>query len=689
VCGELIARGRGCSLMLLGTARPEFTPPWRSRAWLTTLSVGPLADDEIRAMIAALGDGRTLPDPVLDRVVGEADGIPLYAEEVGRTALEAGLAGEGDGSAVGIPTTLQGSLMARLDRLSAAKRVAQQAAVIGREFSYELLFEVAGLEEAVLRGGLDRLVETELVFQHGAPPRATYTFKHALIQDAAYQSLLKRTRRELHRRIAQALEARLDDEGKASPEAVARHYEAAEETAAAVANYRRAADLAAHQSAFLEAIAHYRRAIALLGELPEGPDRDEEEVDVQLGLGSSIIATRSYADPEIATAYERARELCEGLGDDAKVASALAGLSIYYLNRGQLDVGTELAERVLEVGDALGDDALQLLGHVQLALPFICRAAFAEAQQHARAAIEIYSPERHHGIAFRFGTDQGVAARCFEGWSLFGLGQLDRATDSMRSAVELARRLGHPFSTAYALLFETTMHWVRGDAEAQRESSQAVLAIAEEQGFEYWTGLGHVFLGNELALRTGDPAALPPIINGSMVAGATGNVLCSTPVLASVAEAQAAVGELNDAMGTLDGALAVSDQTGQPWWDAELHRLKAEMLLVAAGDEPDAATVGRAERRLEKALEIAREQDFPVHELRAATAQGRLLAARGEPERAIALVRPLYEAFDEGFAAAPLARARELLQELGVAVPPPGGADGGAPDQPSSKPSVA
>jgi class 3 adenylate cyclase/tetratricopeptide (TPR) repeat protein len=700
--GELLGQARGAELMLIGTARPEFSAPWGGRPNLTVLSVSPFSEAECRVMVSRISGERQLPGEVLERIVSETGGIPLFAEEVGRMVLESGLLVERGDSLelqaplveLDIPMTLRGSLMARLDRLSAAKGVAQLAAVAGREFSYALLQEVAELDDATLRAGLDRLVENELLFEQGDPAGPTYTFKHALIQDAAYQSLLKRTRVKLHERIADALARRLDDDPLVVSEAVARHYEAAERIEPAVANYRRAAEETAERSGFAESLGHLGKAIELLGRLPESRQRDEVEVEMQLALGSAIIATRSYADAGIEAAYERALRLCQGLGDDAKVAHALAGLSIFYLNRGQLELGAELAERVLEIGQLDDDDELRLLGHVQFALSHILQARFAVGLEHAERATAIYDRERHHQIAYRFGTDHGVVAHCFAGWSLMGLGYLDQALERMRTAVELAESLGHPFSLAYALTFQISVLWVRGDADGQRETAARVIAIAEEQGFDLWTGIGHVYSATERAIRTGEESAIPEIIEGSLVAGETGNRGASTPIFAAVAEAQRAVGQLDEALGTVDAALVMSTEIAQPWWDSHLRRLKGELMLERAAGDLDAATSALAEEELETALSIAREQSSPVHELRAATRLAQRMLERGEREAAAALLEPVYAGFSEGFSTVPLAEAREMLSELGAEpAPPPPRAPGAAvpatADQAGSKPSPA
>jgi class 3 adenylate cyclase/predicted ATPase len=679
--GELIAQGRGASLLLIGSARSEFEAPWGARPNLTVLSLSPFPEPELRQIVSTVGGERDLPAELVERIVAESGGIPLYAEEIGRMVLGSGAVAEGSGgleltapmAELDIPTTLQGSLMARLDQLSSAKHVAQLAAVIGREFGYELLEEVADVGAAALREGLDRLVESELLFQQGNPPRAAYTFKHALIQDAAYQSLLKRTRRRLHERIADALERQLGEDPLALPEVVARHYEAAERPDAAVANYHRAADEAARHSGFREAIAHLHRAIELLAQLPDSDERDRREVEMQLALGSAIIATSSYADPAIEEAYDRALQLCERLGDDKQVAEALAGLSIFYLNRGNLERGGELAERVLEVGQLDDDDELRLLGHIQSALPHILRAEFEIALAHAERAHALYDPERHRSIAFRFGTDHGVVAHCFAGWSLNGLGFIDQALVRMRRGVELAREVAHPFSLAYALLFEAQCHWIREDWARLAATAESLTALSEEQGFDLWTGLGHVYLGLARATRTGDPAGLHEVLEGSLVAGREGNLAGSTAILGAVAQAQRAVGDPDGALGTIEAALAVSAETGQPWWDADLYRLKGELLLGAGNGESASADEGGAE--LQRAIQTAREQRFLIHELRAATSFARLLAERGEIERAASLLLEPYARLTEGLATTPVADARALLEELGVEPPQPAPAE--------------
>jgi tetratricopeptide (TPR) repeat protein len=545
----------------------------------------------------------------------------LLRERGGRLELVAPL------EELGVPMTLQGSLMARLDRLNEAKRVAQRAAVIGREFDYRLLEETAGLHADALRRGLGRLVEGGLLFQTGAPPDATYTFRHVLIQEAAYESLLLRTRRALHARVAEALERSFPGAAAAAPERVARHFEAAGRAAAAVERYQRAAAQAAERSAHREASEHLRRAIALLPELPDDAEHEALEVDLQVALGSQAMAIHSYAHPDVEAAYERARELCEALGQGLRTAEALIGLSIFYSNQGHVERGAELAQRVLEVARQEGDARLELLARIQLALPRYHQGCFAEALEHCDRAAAIYDRERDHEIALRFGTDHGVAAHAFAAWSLWQLGRSDEALERLERATALARELGRPFDLAFSLFFETVLHWFRGDAEAESAAAERLAELADEQEFEFWLGLGRLFTAAVRARATGDPGTLDQLLEGAALAVKSGSRVGGSAMLAVVAEAQRAAGAIEEAAGSVSGGLALAKETGQPFYDPELHRLQGELVLDAGGDTAD------AEQLFRRALALARAQGARGQERRA---EASLAALRSRSSRSAA-----------------------------------------------------
>jgi class 3 adenylate cyclase/tetratricopeptide (TPR) repeat protein len=665
-------------LLLVMTARREFANPWTERQTPTRLRIDPFDDDQVRDLVSTLGGERTLPDPVVERIVSSAAGIPLYAEEVGRAVLESGIlsaasraweltAPLGD---LEIPQTLQGSLLARLDRLGTAKAVAQVAAVIGRTFPFDLVAAVSGIDVDLLTELLDRLVESDLVFETGTPPQTDYVFKHVLVQEIAYESLLRRTRRRVHGHIARLLEERIDTSVNTAPEVVARHYEAAGSIERAAELYQLAAARAAAGSAHREAMAFLRQGISLVERLPADARSREMEVEMQLSLGSAIIAARSYSDPAIESAYARARELCEHLGNDARVGLALAGLSIFYTNRGETALGAELAERVLAIAGENDDDTLELLGRVQLALPRIFQGRESEALEHTARALDLYDPVRHRGVAERFGTDHGVAAHVFAGWASLVQGYLDRGLAHMSAAVDLAEHLDQPFNLAYALAFKTTCHWERGEsAETLREAGRA-RQICEEQGFDFWLGVSRVWEETERIVATRDRSDLAKVLEASLIAGEAGNRGGSTCLMARVAEAARAAGDFETAWEVAGLALAVSADTDQPWWDSSLHRMRAELLF----DLPDAAAGSglgpqdtcwqRAEGEWIEALSLARRYGYPVHGLRAAAGYASLLEHLGRSEEAYRELQRWYGRCPEGLGTPVLAAARKVLDDL-------------------------
>ena len=373
--------------------------------------------------------------------------------------------------------------------------------------------------------------------------------------------------------------------------------------------------------------------------------------------------------PRSRLAYARARELCERLGNDTRVGMTLAGLSIYYTNRGETTLGAELAERVLAIAAAHDDDTLELLARVQLALPRSYQGHAAESLDHALRAIEIYDPVRHHGVAQRFGTDHGVAAHVFAGWGCLIQGYLDRGLAHMDDAVALAETLGQPFNLVFALAFRATCHWERGEAlETLREASRA-RQLAQEQGFEWWAAVSGVWEAAERVVSAGDPAALPELLEISMVAGASGNRGGSTTVMARVAEAIRAGGDLATAAVFVDMALATSVETNQPWWDSALHRMRAELCFDQAVSDTDGLPgsgemlMKRAEEEWLLSLDLAAEHNYPVHGLRAAAGYATFLHRLGRTEEAYRLLHDRYQRCPEGFTTPVLLAHKAILDE--------------------------
>jgi predicted ATPase len=394
--GHLIAQSATARVLLLATARPEFTPPWPAHSNLTTIQLPRLTTCQACDMVTALG-GPEVAAATRDVLVARADGVPLYVEELTKAVAAPGAAH----GVAAIPATLADSLMARLDRLSAGKEVAQRAAVLGREFGYPLLAATAGLGEAALRHGLARLVDAEILFPRGELPTATYIFKHALIQETAYESLLRRTRQQLHARVAQVLEERFPERVAAEPEVVARHADAAGLAATAVTYYQRAGERAWERSARDEAITQFRKAIALVETLPAGPERIAREAGLQMALGTTLMVARGYAHAEAEAAYERARALSEAAGDSATLAWALSALSGIYLNRGELDRSVVLAERVLAMSEETRSRFLVVVaGHHNAATAKHYQGCFAASLAHCERMIALYDPARDRRSAF-------------------------------------------------------------------------------------------------------------------------------------------------------------------------------------------------------------------------------------------------------------------------------------------------
>ena len=469
--GLLIERMQRLPVLVLITCRPEFVPPWSGHAHVTQLSLARLTRRHGAAIVAGLAAGKALPEEVQDEIVARTDGIPLFVEELTKTVLEFGLlqdAGDhfklaGPLPPLAIPSTLQDSLMARLDRLAPVKEVAQTAAAIGREFDHQLLAAVSPLSPSDLDSALDELVTAELIFRRGAPPDATYTFKHALVQEAAYNSLLKSRRQQLHARIAQALEEKFPEVGTHRPEVLAHHLTHAELTEKAVGYWHAAAQQAAERFAHKEAIAHLTRGLGLLKSLPEMPEHSGEEIRLQIALGISISATRGPAD-EMLAAYLRARELAERIGDTRQTYAAVWGHWYFNLLRMRFGAARDLSYELLELAKREQDEELLLQAHHSAWPILLCRGEISLCREQAEEGLLLYNREQHSSHALRYGGhDPGACSRYHLAQALWLLGYADQAVAMSQDAVRLARELAQPFSLVLAVSHACYLHQCRGE----------------------------------------------------------------------------------------------------------------------------------------------------------------------------------------------------------------------------------
>jgi predicted ATPase len=595
-------------------------------------------------------------------------------EELTKMVLESGLLQEredhyeltGPLPLLAIPTTLYDSLMARLDRLATVKSLAQLGATLGREFSYALLQAVSPWDEETLQRGLHQLVEAELLYQRGLPPQATYLFKHALIQDAAYQSLLRSTRQQYHLCIAQVLETQFLQTVAMQPELVAHHYTQASLSAQAIPYWQRAGQHALERSANLEALAHLTKGLELLATLPDTPERTQQELIVQTTLGPALMNTKGQAAPEVLQAYARARELCQQVGETPQLFQVLRGLWYFYLHRVELRTARELGEYLLTLAQHIGDSALLLEAHYALGNTLNYLGEFAAAQAHFAQGIALYDPQRHRTHAFRYGQDPGVMCRAYSAVTLWCLGYPDQALQRTHEALMLARELAHPFSLGNALFFAAWVAHFRWEGPLTQELAEAVIGLGSEQGFTVIIAGGTIFRGWALVAQGRTPVAglgqeegMAQLQQGLAAWRATGAEVLRPYGLALLAEAYAKVGQPEAGLSLMAEALAVANDKGECRWDAELYRLKGEILLVHSAEHH-----AEAETCFRQALAVARRQQAKSWELRVAMSLARLWQGQGKHAEARQVLAPIYDWFTEGFDMADLREAKRLLEAL-------------------------
>ena len=464
-----------------------------------------------------------MPREVLNQIIVHTDGVPLFVEELTKTVLESGLlddAGDryilrGPLPSLAIPSTLHASLLARLDRLAAVKDVAQTAAAIGREFSYALIAAVAGLPERDLRAALAQLVTAELVFQRGVPPDANYLFKHALVQDAAYASLVRSRRQQLHAQIARALEAQFPDVVASEPELLAHHFTAAGLIERGVFYWQRAGQHASDRSANLEATRHFNTGIELLETLPDTPARTQQELALHTALGAALIVIKGHASAEVEHAYLKARELCQQAGNTTDLVPVLFGLWRFYITRSQVRTARELAETLLRLADDTNDPALAVIGHYTVGFSLYQLGESAASRRHLEDGIARYAREQRHAPAFRIAQDLGVGCRSYSAMSIWLLGFPDQALARAQDALALALELSHPFSVGYARCWLAYVSQLRRDARTVREQADAAVALATEQGFPLWAAMATTMRGWALAMDGQNEEGVRELENGN------------------------------------------------------------------------------------------------------------------------------------------------------------------------------
>src|SRR5271165_36154 len=671
--GRTIDRIKTFPVLFIVTFRPEFNAPWVGRSHVTSLTLNRLGEREVAAIIARLVGSMDLPADVMAEIVERSDGIPLFVEEMTKAVLEA----EGEGaarraaaavpsSALAIPASLHASLMARLDRLGPAKEVAQIASAIGREFSHALLASVARKPETELGLALERLIQAGLLFRQGVPPHASYLFNHALVQDAAYGTLLHEPRRALHARIAETLESRFAETVESRPEILARHCTEAGLIEKASGLWGKAGQQSLMRSALAEAAAQFTRALAQIATLPGTPARRREQIELQVALITPLIHVKGYAAAETKAAAEQARlliEQAEALGEPPEgplllfsVLYAFWAVNYVAFNG---DVLCNLAAQFLTLAQKQNATVPLMIGHRLMGTSSLVTGDIAAGRAHFDQAIALYEPAEHRPLATRFGQNAGVAALSFRSLALWLLGYPEAALRDADDALMIAREMGQAATLMYALAHAAITSTLCGNHVEAAAHAQQLVALAEEKNSPFYKALGMTQIGNVLALTGRASDAIEMLTSGTAAWRITGATLYTTPFLPHLACAYAELGRFEQAWGCIGEAMTAAETTKEKWCEAEIHRTAGEVTLLSP--EPDAA---KAQANFERALAIAREQQAKSWELRAATSLARLWHCQGKRRQARDLLAPIYGWFTEGLDTLDLKQAGALLDDL-------------------------
>jgi class 3 adenylate cyclase/predicted ATPase len=669
----LVEQGATARLLLLYTARPEFRAQWPLRAHHTQITLNRLSAHNVRTMVEEVAAKKALSEETIATVIERTGGVPLFVEELTRAVVESA-----DAKLTGraIPVTLHDSLLARLDRLGPAREVIQIGAVLGSDFSYELLHAVHPIPESDLQQALRSLTDAELLYVRGLAPEATYRFKHALIRDAAYELLLRTRRRELHRRIADVLDQSLPAIAEAHPELLAHHYTEAGLTEQAIPHWQKAGQRASQHSAHVEAINHLTKGLDLLDTLPDTPQRAQQELMLQITLGPALQSTKGPGAPEVERVYARARELCQQVGKTPQLFPVLWGLWLYFNARGELRTARELGSRLLTLAQSLQDPVLLLQAHHALWTTSFYLGELASAHEHTEQGIALYNVQQPSSHDFLYGGhDPGACCQVLGALILWSLGYPDQALQKSHEALTVARELSHPYSLVITLACIAVLHQLRHEGQLIQRRAEAVVTLSIEQGFPFWSAWGTILQGWVLAEQGQREKGVAQIRQGLAAYRAIGGEMMRSQFLALLAEVHGKMGQADEGLIALDEALAAVDKTGERRWEAELYRLKGELTLQKfqvssskfSATEPQPLIPdpqGEAEACFLKAIKIACKQQAKSLELRATMSLARLLRNAGRLDEARTMLAEIYGWFTEGFDTADLKEAKVLLDEL-------------------------
>jgi predicted ATPase/class 3 adenylate cyclase len=651
--------------LLLVTARPQFTPPWPSYSYLTTIALTRLGKRDGAALILRLAGGKTLPKDVMDQILEHTDGVPLFIEELTKMVLESGLLRERDGAYVlagplpplAIPTTLQASLTARLDRLSPVRDVAQIGAVVGREFHYELLTAVARLPRQRLDEALDQLVRSELMFCRGEIPHAFYTFKHALVRDAAYAGLLKSRRVHLHAATANALEQKFPDVAQTQPEIVAYHYTQASSCEKALHYWYEAAKRSAARSAHNEAVGHLKQGLAQIPNIDDPMLRNKSELLLQTSLGNSLRAIKGWSADSVRQAYTRALQLCKESGLDEHTFPAAFGLWTGNFVHGALGEAQALAEQFINTAEIVDDPIYKVLAHEALGFTLFAQGKFAAAHAELEGSISMCEDSDTAAYLDRSAQDPRVHVRLYDGWALWFLGYPDRALQICNEARRYADTSEHPFSKAMARTISLRVHQLRGEAAVVAGQASAAIALCEEHEFAHYLAMAMILRGWAKARQGEFDKGIAEIQEGLEKVRALGALLYEPYILGLMGDECITNKRYEQAFDVLEQARSkLNEENSEHFYAAEIYRLLGETYLRSHQD------LDQAEHYLCEGLKIAREQKTKSLELRLCVSIYDLSQLRQKDGTYRSQLGEIYAFFSEGFDTTDLVTAKARLK---------------------------
>ena len=664
----LVSQGPTASILTLLTSRPDFQSPWAGRAHVKTLSLNRLPQPQIAQIIQSIAASGDVSADFINQITLTTDGVPLFVEEVTRWIVESASRGANSENEVlplmtgdmQIPATLQDLLTARLDSVGDAKRTAQVGATIGREFAYRLLRGVSSLEERPLQDDLDVLVAADLLYRRGVGPEATYQFKHVLIQDAAYQSLLRRTRQQLHAQLAQLLENRFPDIVETQPELVAHHYTEAGHIEQALVYWQRAGRYANARSAHIEAIAHLKNGLKLLENLSMGSERDQQELSLLSALGPVLMALKGYGNTEVEQTYRRARKLCQQLDDPVKVFPVLYGLYELYEYRGAFQTSREVGEELLSVALRQSDTTLLLGAHEALACTGFHLGTFEQVLNHTQESFSIYKRQQHGDLVSLYGRNVAVSSHYWAAMSLWFQGYIDQAWARNREALDLAQEFAHPYSVSMTFIRAAFLGQFCRMPSATYQWAESAMTIALEHGFLTHVAIATILQGWTLTVqKQGDEGTLR-LHQGLDAYQQSGGEMDRPYFLALLAESYHLEGQAEKGLSALDEAFEALRRGRDFFYEAELYRLQGMLLSTLSADHAQ-----QTEGLYHQALDVARRQHAKSIELRASISLSQLWQSQGRRQDAVELLSPLYHSFTEGLDSSDLREAKALLTKLG------------------------